>query len=171
MVIHVRLASAATVFVCVQTQLINQTPLFCSSRCLLLRVRAGAYCGTVLLGACDPQALPPAAEGAEPCIVVSWDELAIVLKKAKKGQYGCWELYADGHGPSKARTRNPVFCYLRNITKRTGKPAGPIFRLRVGLLHACVWEIAKWVVVDVDGKKMSVAVRPKMHSIVVLPPQ
>lgn len=35
--------------------------------------------------------------------MVSWDELAVVLKKAKKGQYGCWELYADGNTPSKAR--------------------------------------------------------------------
>lgn len=36
--------------------------------------------------------------------MVSWDELAVVLKKAKKGQYGCWELYADGNAPSKAST-------------------------------------------------------------------
>lgn len=58
---------------------------------------------------CDPKALPPAAAGAEPCLVVSWDELAVVLKKAKKGQYGCWELYADGSGPCKVRgARNPA---------------------------------------------------------------
>lgn len=35
--------------------------------------------------------------------MASWDELAVVLKKAKKGQYGCWELYADGNTPCKAR--------------------------------------------------------------------
>lgn len=54
------------------------------------------------------KALPPEAEGAEPCLLVTWDELAVVLKKAKKGQYGCWELYADGNTPSKASTANAV---------------------------------------------------------------
>lgn len=58
----------------------------------------------VLVGAYDSKALPPEAEGAEPCLVVTWDELAVVLKKAKKGQYGCWELYDDGNAPSKAST-------------------------------------------------------------------
>ena len=46
----------------------------------------------------------PSVDGAEPCLVVSWDELKLILKKAKKGQYGCWELYGDGcASPSKAR--------------------------------------------------------------------
>lgn len=46
----------------------------------------------------------PASEGVEACLVVSWEELAIVMKKAKKGQYGCWELYGDGHtSPAKVQ--------------------------------------------------------------------
>lgn len=41
----------------------------------------------------------PCGEGAEPTLVATWDELSAVLKKAKKGQYGCWELYGDGTSP------------------------------------------------------------------------
>lgn len=53
------------------------------------------------------KALPCSLEGRdEPCLVVSWDELSVVLKKAKKGSYNCWELYGDGStSPSKVRRK------------------------------------------------------------------
>lgn len=75
-----------------------------------------------------PEALPP-IEDAKPCLVVSWDELKVVLKKAKKGAYGCWELYGDGHtSPSKARK------------SRTGlPPAKARDRPGVSAHEFCVW--------------------------------
>lgn len=48
--------------------------------------------------------------------MVSWGELGIVIKKAKKGQYGCWELYGDGKtSPYKARER---FSYRKGLCAR-----------------------------------------------------
>lgn len=46
----------------------------------------------------------PSRENSEPTLVVTWDELSTVLKKAAKGQYGCWEVYGDGEtSPRKER--------------------------------------------------------------------
>ncbi|CAM9327261.1 unnamed protein product, partial [Ectocarpus fasciculatus] len=90
---------------------------FEASRLLAQKGREGGFVGSLdmsmtereLVSTEEGVALPPspaATDGdgdAEPNLVVSWDELAVVLKKAKKGQYGCWELYADGNTPCKAR--------------------------------------------------------------------
>lgn len=71
--------------------------------------------------------------------MVSWDELAVVLKKAKKGQYGCWELYGDGcASPSKARKRKYVPCVGLPINRchmPTLEKHVPVYiKLRSGLL-------------------------------------
>eukprot|EP00752_Nemacystus_decipiens_P014219 g12648.t1 len=83
--------------------------------------REGSFVGSLdmsmtkrdLVSTEDGVALPPEAEGAEPCLVVTWNELAVVLKRAKKGQYGCWELYADGNAP----------CKVSDISESTSRPA------------------------------------------------
>ncbi|CAM9520244.1 unnamed protein product [Discosporangium mesarthrocarpum] len=31
-----------------------------------------------------------------PVRIITWDELEFIVKRAGKGQYGCWELYGDG---------------------------------------------------------------------------
>ncbi|CAM9453966.1 unnamed protein product [Scytosiphon promiscuus] len=96
---------------------------FEASRLLSRKGKEGAFVGSLdmsmteqgLVSTEEGIALPPSQEDAEPCLVVSWDELAVVVKKAKKGQYGCWELYADGNTPSKAS--------VSDISESTNRPA------------------------------------------------
>ncbi|CAN0428762.1 unnamed protein product [Ectocarpus sp. 12 AP-2014] len=98
---------------------------FEASRLLVQKGKAGTFVGSLdmsmtereLVSTEEGVALPPspaAADGdAKPNLVASWDELAVVLKKAKKGQYGCWELYADGNTP----------CKVSDISETTSRPA------------------------------------------------
>ncbi|CAM9531443.1 unnamed protein product [Chrysoparadoxa australica] len=34
--------------------------------------------------------------GSQPILCATWEELETIVKKARKGQFGCWELYGDG---------------------------------------------------------------------------
>ncbi|CBN75104.1 predicted methyltransferase [Ectocarpus siliculosus] len=100
---------------------------FEASRLLAQKGKEGTFVGSLdmsmtereLVSTEEGVALPPspaAADGdgdAESNLVASWDELAVVLKKAKKGQYGCWELYADGNTP----------CKVSDISESTSRPA------------------------------------------------
>ncbi|CAN0181761.1 unnamed protein product, partial [Ectocarpus sp. 4 AP-2014] len=116
---------------------------FEASRLLAHKGKAGTFVGSLdmsmtereLVSTEEGVALPPspaaadADADAEPNLVASWDELAVVLKKAKKGQHGCWELYADGNTPCKARCKiianqkRGSALKVSDISETTSRPA------------------------------------------------